>query len=241
MSNEYQRVMTSPTKQKSHTVNSSDTAKMTPAQNRPTGARNSRLSQFFQSTGAMLKGHFLPRGAASPLPVRGQGSVIRPPHSGLGAPVVPGKLSGRPATTRAARKPKHCASSASPSQPTASTGSTGAPSASRNARMIAGLCRPPPPTSQRCGGSGSFVTATAAAVNATSVAAPSAGDSASIPQAASVLAKSSRSSDFGAGRAKYGSSSSRLSTAASATPSRASAPSASNAAPVWRATQSSNG
>ena len=67
---------------------------------------------------------------------------------------VPGKLSGSPAATRAARKPKHCASSASPSQPTASTGSTGAGTAARSASMIAGLCRPPPHTSQRRGGTG---------------------------------------------------------------------------------------
>ena len=56
---------------------------------------------------------------------RGRGFWSRPPVMGCGTPVVPGKLSGRPAATRAARKPKHCASSASPSQPTASTGSTG--------------------------------------------------------------------------------------------------------------------
>ena len=80
--------------------------------------------------------------------------------------------------------------------------------------MIAGLCRPPPQTSQRRGGAGSGAAATASAVNATSVAAPSGGDSASSPLAASAAAKSSRSSDFGAGRAKYGCASSRASTAA---------------------------
>ena len=52
-----------------------------------------------------------------------------------------------------------------------------------------------------------------AAVNATSVAAPSAGDRCSSPLAASAAAKSRRSSDFGGGRAKYGSASSRFSTA----------------------------
>ena len=41
---------------------------------------------------------------------------------------MPGKLIGSPPRARAARKPKHCASSASPSQPSVSTGSTGTPS-----------------------------------------------------------------------------------------------------------------
>ncbi len=50
---------------------------------------------------------------------------------------------------------------------------------SRSDCMIAGLCRPPPETSQRRGGAGSRVAATAAAMKATSVAAPSAGESAS--------------------------------------------------------------
>ena len=130
------------------------------------------------------------------------GAVILPPVIGRGTPVVPGKLIGSPARVRAARKPKHCASIASPSQPSASTGSTGTPSRSRSAAMIAGLCRPPPVTSQRSGVAGNGATATAAAVNATSVAAPSAGDRSSSPLAASEAAKSSRSSDFGGGREK---------------------------------------
>ena len=152
-----------------------------------------------------------PAGAARDV---GFATAWRSPHPSSAAARrwCPGKLIGSPAATRAARKPKHCASSASPSQPTASTGSTGTPSASRSAAMIAGLCRPPPVTSQRRGGAGSGAQRDRPAVKATSVAAPSAGDSASRPLAASAAAKSSRSSDFGAGRAKYGWPSSAAST-----------------------------
>ena len=64
-----------------------------------------------------------------------------PPGSGLGAPVVPGKVSGNPRATRAASRPKAWASSASPSQPTASTGRTGCGSTSWRARIAAALRR----------------------------------------------------------------------------------------------------
>ena len=107
--------------------------------------------------------------------------------------------------------------------------------------MIAGLCRPPPVTSQRRGGVGKIGGRDRGggerhqrrrAVGRRQRVEPAAG---------SAAAKSSRSSDFGAGRAKYGCASNRASTAASTRPDRASAPSRSNRSPVCRATQSSSG
>ncbi len=183
--------------------------------------------------------------APHPRPARAQGGrqprTIRPPGIARGAPVVPGKLNGNPATTRAARNPKHCASTASPSHPTASTVSTGTPSRSRSAAMIVGLCRPPPVTSHRPTGPGNPPAATEAAVNATNVAAPSAADSRSTPLAANARPKSSRSSDFGAGRLKYGCAINRPSTASSTRPCADNAPSASIAMFECAAAQSSSG
>ena len=66
-------------------------------------------------------------------------------------------------------------------------------------------------------------------------------DRASRPLAASAREKSSRSSDLGAGRAKYGCASSRPSTVASTVPPCQRAVAIERAAPVCRATQSSSG
>jgi hypothetical protein len=67
------------------------------------------------------------------------GNAIRPPVIGVGTPVVSGKLIGRPAILRAARKAKHSASTASPRQPRSSALSTLTPARKAICRINVGL------------------------------------------------------------------------------------------------------
>src|SRR5438105_3206496 len=122
---------------------------------------------------------------------------------GCGAPVVPGKAIGKSFNARTARYAKAWASMASVDQPTASADLTLAGARrSRSIRISVGLRAPPPATTHERGGRGKFGTkpAIAAAVNAVSVAAPSAVEPAGRSRPANAL----RSSDFGGAAAKNG-------------------------------------
>src|SRR5216684_3919102 len=140
------------------------------------------------------------RDASKVLSRRPQGSLRRPPASGRGAPVVPGKVSGRPRSERTARKPKACASSASPFQPRLSAVTILPRVSSAMALSRAGLRAPPPAITHCVTGAGKWraASAMARAVPRVSVAAPSA----ALRPSAHESLKSPRSSDLGGLRMK---------------------------------------
>src|SRR5262249_12303137 len=158
--------------------------------------------------------------AAPPLSARrSYGRTKMPPVSGRGAPVVVGKVSGKPLRSGTARHAEACASSAAAGKPTARAVSTCAGARrSANIRIKVGLRVPPPATIHATGGRGNTVVAwaTAAAVMAVSVAAPScvlllARWPSSVTQWRNAL----RSSDLGGGVAKKGCLSTRATAASS--------------------------
>ena len=134
--------------------------------------------------------------------VAGQpGAAIRPPGKARATAVVPGKLSGRPSLTRAARKAKASASMRSPRQPTASAGWTGRALASAIRSRRTRFFRPPPHTMRRSGdwGRRSSARAIVRAVRTLSVAAAS-----SVERLATASReKSQRSSDLGPSAVKW--------------------------------------
>src|ERR1051326_8399506 len=168
------------------------------------------------------------------------GRAAIPPSIGRGAPVVPGKVIGRPVSARTARNANACASIASDAQPRVCAVFTVAGlSPLPSMRMRVALRAPPPAMIHVRGARGNSGTtaATAAAVNAVNVAAPSASEN----PAASRLAKAWRSSDLGGGAEKNGCASAAVSQASSIRPCAAAAPSRSNGAalrPIMKSSMS---